>query len=215
VSGAIVAAALISASVLPTAAIGAAQSPTIEGTWSTETREHDDGRRTVQLTMELDEDTGTWGWSVEASELDGLSFEQLDGNVADARFELVRDAGTVVFQGVIRNGRGIGEFTFTPNAAWQREMTGYGYGDLSERQVFSAAIHDITTAYVGELRQLGYADLPVNDLFSIAIHRVSIAIIRGMNDLGYADIPARKLVSMRIHGVTVEWVRQVRAAMGG
>ena len=43
----------------------------------------------------------------------------------------------------------------------------------------------------------------------------SIDFIRGMNDLGYADIPARELVSTRIHGVTVDWVRQVRAAMGG
>ncbi len=187
---------------------------TIEGTWTTRARVSESGRRRVQVSLELGDDTGTWGWSVDPDDLDGLSFDQFNGDVADARFELVRDAGTIAFVGVIRGGRGIGEFTFTPNGSWQRGMDSYGYDDLSDRQVFSAAIHDITLEYVGDLRQLGYTDLAARDLFSFAIHRVSIEFIRGMNDLGYAEIPARKLVSMRIHGVTLEWVREVRAAMG-
>jgi hypothetical protein len=188
---------------------------TIEGTFTTRARENDDGRRWVQVSMELDDDTGNWGWSVDPDDLDGLSWDQFDGDVSDARFELVREAGTVTFEGTIRNGRGVGDFRFTPSAAWQREMEQMGFDDLSQRRVFSAAIHDITIDYVAELQDLGYDDLDVGDLFSFAIHGVSADFIRGMNGLGYADIPARKLVSMRIHGVTVDWVRQVRAAMGG
>lgn len=187
---------------------------TVEGTWTTRARENDNGRRWIQVSMELDDEHGNWGWSVDPDELDGLTFEQFDGEVSDARFELVREAGTVTFQGTIRNGRGNGTFSFTPNAQWQRDMEQLGY-DMSERRVFQSAIHDIRIAWVRDLQSLGYADLRENDLFSFAIHGVTTDFIRGMNGLGYADIPARELVSMRIHGVTVDWVRQVHRAMGG
>lgn len=188
---------------------------TVEGTWTTRARENDDGRRWIQLSMQLDDDTGNWGWTVDPDELDGLTFDDFDADVDDARFELVREAGTVAFEGRIRNGRGVGTFAFTPSAQWQRDMEQLGFGDMSDRRAFQAAIHDITTDHVRDLRSLGYDTLDERDLFSFAIHGVSTDFIRGMNDLGYADIPARDLVTMRIHGVTPDWVREVRAAMGG
>lgn len=188
---------------------------TVEGTWSTRARENDNGRRWIQLSLELDTDRGTWGWTVDPDELEGLSFDQFDGDVADARFELVREAGTVTFEGAIRNGRGAGTFAFTPNAAWEREMAQLGFGGMSERRVFQSAIHDIRTDYVRDLQALGYDNLDEDDLFSFTIHGVTTDFIREMNGLGYADIAAGDLVTMRIHGVTPDWVRRVRAAMGG
>lgn len=188
---------------------------TVEGTWSTRARENDGGRRWIQLSMEIDENNGNWGWTVDPDDLDGLTFDDFDSDVDDAIFELVREAGTVAFEGRIRNGRGAGTFAFTPNVQWVRDMQQLGYDDLSERRVFQSTIHDIRTDYVRELQSLGYDELDERDLFSFAIHRVTVDFIRQMNDLGYADIPSRDLVAMRIHGVTPDWVREVRAAMGG
>ncbi len=193
-----------------------AQSPTVESTWSTRAREREDGRQRIHISMEVD-GNGTWttGFNVDDGTLNGLSFDQARGTSDNVSFQLVRDAGTVAFEGLIRDGRGAGTFSFTPDAGWQRDMAGLGYDDLSGRRVFSAAIHDITTAYVQDLQRLGYTDLPAGDLFSFAIHGVSVAFITEMNGLGYDDIAARDLITMRIHGVTPEWVREVRAAMGG
>jgi hypothetical protein len=187
---------------------------TVEGTWTTRARDNDSGRRRIQISMELGDDTGNWGWSVDPGDLQGLSFAQFDGDVADARFELVREAGTIAFEGTIRGGRGVGTFTFTPNAQWVRDIEALGF-DMSERRVFQSAVHDIRVQYVRDVQALGYDELDERDLFSFAIHGVTAEFIRGMNGLGYADISARELVSMRIHGVTPEWVRQVQAAMGG
>ena len=144
----------------------AAQSPTVEGTWSTRARQRDNGRHRIQISMEVDGD-GTWqmGFSVEDGALNGLSFDQARGTSDNVSFQLVRDAGTVAFEGLIRDGRGAGTFSFTPNAGWQRDMAGFGYDDLSERQVFSAAIHNISTAYVQDLQRLGYTGLAENHLF--------------------------------------------------
>jgi hypothetical protein len=176
-----------------------------------------DGRERIQLSLEIDRSRGNWnmGFGVEPGELDGLSFEQAAGTVAAARFTMVRDAGTVVFEGSIRDGRGAGTFAFTPNASWIQAMDGLGYGDLSDEQVFTAAVHDITTSFVQDLRQLGYTDLPASELFAFAIHGVTAEMIRELNGLGYRDIPARQLVALRIHGASPEWIREVRAAMGG
>jgi len=203
------------------AAPGAAASPvaqaaTVEGTWSTRAREREGGQR-IQLSLEIDRARGNWnmGFGVEPGELEGLSFDQASGTVADARFTMARDAGTIAFDGSIRDGRGAGTFAFTPNASWIQAMDGLGYDDLSDEQVFTAAVHDITTSFVQDLRQLGYTDLPTGDLFSFAIHGVTPEMIRELNGLGYRDIPARQLVALRIHGASPEWIREVRAAMGG
>lgn len=196
----------------------AAQSPTVEGTWSTRARERDDGRQRIQLSLEIDrDDRGTWntGFAIDGDEFEGLSFEQARGSVDDARFRMVRDAGTVAFEGVIRNGRGAGTFSFVPNQGWIGEMAALGFDELSETEVFQGAIHDITTAYVGELRDLGYTELSEGQLFSFAIHGVTAEFIRELNDLGYDDIRAGQLTQLRIHGVTPEYVREVRRAMGG
>jgi hypothetical protein len=206
----------ITADAAPLVPAAAAQATTIEGTWSTRARERD-GRQRIQLSLEIDRARGNWnmGFGVEPGELQGLSFDQAFGTVADARFTMVRDAGTVAFEGAIRDGRGAGTFAFTPNTSWIQAMDGLGYDDLSDEQVFTAAVHDVTTSFVQDLRQLGYTDLPTGDLFSFAIHGVTPEMIRELNGLGYRDIPARQLVALRIHGASPEWIREVRAAMGG
>ena len=96
-----------------------AQSPTVEGTWSTRARERDDGRRRIHISMEVD-GNGTWttGFNVDDGTLNGLSFDQARGTSDNVSFQLVRDAGTVAFEGLIRDGRGAGTFSFTPDAGW-------------------------------------------------------------------------------------------------
>jgi hypothetical protein len=193
----------------------APQAPTVEGTWSTRARASDDGRQRVQVSMEIGDGDNHMGFTAEPGELSGLSFAQASGTADNIRFELVREAGTVVFEGSIRDGLGAGTFAFTPAASWQSDMAQLGYDGFSEREVFSAAVLDLTTAFVGEIQGLGYTDLSWKNLFAFTIHGVSGDFIRGMNGLGYDDIEAEKLIAMRIHGVTVEWVEEVRRAMGG
>ena len=57
---------------------------------------------------------------------------------------------------------------------------------------------------------VGEASTPSSDFPT-----VTPEMIRELNGLGYRDIPARQLVALRIHGASPQWIRGVRAAMGG
>ena len=193
----------------------AAQAPTVEGTWTTRVSDRDSDNR-VQVRLERDRDGGhsTQGFRIDVAALDGLTMDQASGTASNVRFALVRDAGTITFEGNIRDGRGTGFFSFAPNAQWVRDMDGLGY-DWDDDEVFFLATQDVTTAWVEALQDLGYTDLPGDDLFAFAIHGVGPEFIRAMNDLGYSSISPDDLVAMRIHGVSPEFVRDIRRALGG
>ena len=193
----------------------AAQAPTVEGTWTTRVSDRDSEDR-IRIRLERDRDGGhsTQGFGIDVAALDGLTMDQAAGTASDVRFALARDAGTITFEGNIRDGRGTGFFHFAPNAQWVRDMDALGY-DWDDDQVFFLATQDVTIAWVEALQDLGYTDLPEDDLFAFAIHGVGPEFIRAMDDLGYSDIDADDLVAMRIHGVSPEFVRDIRRALGG
>ncbi len=114
---------------------------------------------------------------------------------------MVRQAGTINFEGDIRNGCGTGFFTFVANDSFVREMASLGYSGLSEDRIDLFALQDVTTDMVRELQTLGYDGLSEETLVQFAIHGVSPQFIRQMNDLGYTDIEPTMLVQLRIHGL--------------
>lgn len=190
----------------------------VTGTW--ESRLWDDGDANderVYLSLKMDRERGNWrsGFDIEVADLSGVSSAQLRGSTSDVAFEIHREAGTIRFDGDIRNGRGTGFFTFTADAGYLSRMAGLGYPDLTRERRFLFMTHDVTTETVAALQSLGYRDLSEGDLAKFAIHGVSPGYIRGMNDLGYRDIDPDDLVKLRIHGVSLEYVRRVRAALDG
>src|SRR6187549_462543 len=54
--------------------------------------------------------------------LRGLNATQMQQDGSAARFELVRDAGTIEFEGRFKNGKGAGTFVFKPNQSFVSEM---------------------------------------------------------------------------------------------
>ena len=190
---------------------------TFEGTWRTRIYDRADRDDVVHLQLEIDRGRrGNWntGFGIEATDLTGITLDQLRGSAEDVSFRLVREAGTVQLQGSIRDGRGTGWFTFTPDRAFADRMAFLGFPGLEDEQLFSFAVHDITTQYVEEMRALGYDDLDEDELMSFAIHGVSPEMVRELDVLGYSNVRPQKLVQLRIHGVTPDYVRRVRAALG-
>ncbi len=209
--------AIAAAVILP----GPALAQEVSGLW--ESRSWEDDRDTeraprVHLNLKLDRgrDQGNWqtGFGVDISELSGVPLSQVRGTATDVSFRLAREAGSLVFDGEFRSGRGTGFFAFTADAAYVRRMADLGYPGLSTERLFLFATQNVTTAYVAALADLGYGDLPEADLVKFAIHGVSADFVRGMNGLGYADIAPEQLVKLRIHGVSLEYVRRVRSALG-
>ncbi len=142
-------------------------------------------------------------------QLRGLSHELMNSAGANVRFEIARDAGTLVCEGYFKNGNGAGAFTFSPNSRFVSEMQSLGYAGLSTDKVFSMAVHDVTLAYAHDLRALGID--PVSDqLIAMRIHGVAIEYIKAMQALGYDELSPDNLIAMRIHGVSAEFAGELK-----
>ncbi len=150
---------LVGITALALALPGPVMAQEINGLW--ESRSWDDDRQTdrspqlhLNLKLDRERDQGNWqtGFGVDVSELSGVSLAQLRGSASDVSFRLVRDAGTLSFDGDFRDGRGTGFFSFTAAAGYVSTMANLGYAGLSAERLFLFATQDVTTAYVASPR---------------------------------------------------------------
>jgi hypothetical protein len=208
--------------------------PTVEGTWRAD-HDNDWSRSNERwISLELQHDGSNTGIGVPERDLPALADRRSDGPV---HFTLRRDAGTFDFTGRLTDGRGRGDFTFTPNADFVSGMGRLGYPALSNDDVWRFGLHDITRQYVTDFKAAGYSPdasdliktrihgatpafaqdvkaqglgrLDIDDLVKMRIHGVTPEFIKGFSDLGYKNLGVDDLVNMRIHGVTTQMVKDL------
>jgi beta-lactamase regulating signal transducer with metallopeptidase domain len=87
-----------------------------------------------------------------------------------------------------------------------------GYKDLTVDQLIAFKIHDVTPAYILDLRTAGLTGLTPDQLIAFKIHSVTPSYIADLRAAGLTDFTADQLVALKIHGVTPEFVRALKAA---
>ncbi|HEY1434530.1 MAG TPA: 4-hydroxy-3-methylbut-2-enyl diphosphate reductase [Thermoanaerobaculia bacterium] len=130
---------------------------------------------------------------------------------APAHFELVRDAGTITFDGQLGAAGGAGRYAFSPNPEYLAAIEKMGYAAPDADDVFSLAVHDVSRAFIRELDGLGYKHPPLDDMIAMRIHGAGPEFIRELRTLGYDHLSSDDLVAMRIHGATPAFIREMRA----
>jgi len=149
---------------------------------------------------------------VSITQLNGLTRAQFASPVSSlARFDIVRDAGTLRLEGYLQNGSGGGNFTFIPNPGYANEMRALGYTDLTDERIFQLATHDVSLAYIRSMFSAGIRPESTSKLITMRIHNVSVEFVNEMKALGFTDLKPDKLVTMRIHGVTAEFGRSLKS----
>src|SRR5262245_12963684 len=97
----------------------------IKGDWTAKVRETDKGRR-LWLTLNSASDNGQHRFN-SSFEVPLQDFSGLDPNASsNVSFSLQREAGTVVFEGLFKDGKGVGDFRFTPNRNFANGLRGQG-----------------------------------------------------------------------------------------
>ncbi len=190
----------------------------IDGAWTASLDEKQSDRLYVSLTRGRSHESGR---TMRVSDFATLTTAQIRATSATpVRFEMRREAGTAVFEGTFRNGKGAGQFDFTPNRAIIDAIRALGVEfKLGERrrdrsedeELFALALHDVSTAYIKSMIGEGYR-VTLEDYLSMRIFDVTPEYIREMRSLGFRNISAEELVATRIHRVTPDYVRQMRAA---
>lgn len=155
------------------------------------------------------------------ADLKGLTREQaLAGG--QIRFSLEREAGTIVCDADFVNGKGTGNFTFTPNQSFVNAMRSRGFDfekseskyndeDNVVNRLFAATTLNVTTALADDLLSANFGKLETGDLFKAAIFKVDSKFMREMKDSGYQNLTFDDLVKARIFKIDAEFVRDVAA----
>ena len=162
------------------------------------------------------------GMTHKLSGFTNLAAAQIDAaTMTPVSFEMRREAGVVAYEGTFRNGKGAGQFTFTPNRAYIDAVRGLGIdfnlerkrrrGESEEEVLYTLAVHDVSTDFIKSMMAEGYK-VTLEEYLSMRIFDITPEYIREMRSLGFRDIDHEELVASKIHRVTPDYVRQMRAA---
>jgi hypothetical protein len=195
---------------------GAQPSDTVTGTWTAEpatsrtATSGDEPRLYLQLRTEAERG----GWSNNGSTIPVASFAGLPadrGRAADARFELRRDAGTFRFDGQFRDGRGIGEFRFEPDAPFRQVLASRGETDIEPRRLMSLALLDVSRAFIQDTER-AFPGIALKDIIAFRVHGVTAEFRSELAARGFTDLSPSDLVKARIHRVTPDYIDEMRKA---
>jgi hypothetical protein len=218
---------------------GQTRPATVSGTWRADYDNYWTRSNSERwINIQLEHDGSNNGIGIPERDVPALADRRADGPI---HFTLRRDAGTFDFTGRIADGRGRGDFTFTPDGEFIAGMGRLGYARLSDEDLWRFAMHDVTRDYVTGFKNAGYQldtdDLvksaihgatpafaqevkaqglgkpDIDDLVKMRIHGVTPEFIKTMKDLGYKDLSIERLVQLRIHGVTPDYIKGM-AALG-
>ncbi|HBB98158.1 MAG TPA: hypothetical protein DC054_22465 [Blastocatellia bacterium] len=207
----------------------------ITGEWRIEFTRKDTDE--VQLNMSLGKQQN-WGDGIKISELQGLSREAQNSPM-DVTIRIVRDAGTFELVGSFRDGKGSGRFTLTPDQSFFSALATRGYTNLSDNNVFSAAmanlkiasidalkasgydkltfdnlvessIFQITPETIADLRSAGFDHLAFSQLIEAHIFKVDGIFAQQAENLGFGKLPFNKLVELRVHKITPEYMSEIQ-----
>lgn len=198
-----------------------AQEKAVTGTWKATVQTNKPDEVHVSFERKTGRGRNNHGTNYKISDFQGLNPAQ-NGN---ARFSLVREAGTIECGGEFSAGKGAGTFRFTPNANFVRAMKTRGFDfekesdddddrkDERENRIFTAAVLNVTTALADDLLSANFGDLDTGDLFKAAIFKIDSKFMSEMKASGFPNMDMEDLVKARIFKIDAEFVRQT-VAMG-
>jgi hypothetical protein len=154
--------------------------------------------------------------------LSGLTAAQVNSATeTPVRFDLVRDAGTMHFEGSFKLRDGVGHFTFSQNPAYVASLASMGLSldselhgrryKTPEETLFTLAAIGVTIDYIRALQNVGYRT-DVAGYVELRIFDVTPAFVTELRTLGLRDLSRQELVALKIHGASPEFIRAIRAA---
>lgn len=202
------ASAIVTLAMAPLLTITAVAQTQLRGTWTAEPSEKNPDQ--IQLNLYRQSKHSQFGNNMNISEFRGLDRTAIDSANTAVKFQLLRDAGNIQFDGTFNKGLGHGEFNFTANQEYLSAMKQMGYSEVDSK-VFELAVIDVSRAYAKEIKDLGY-NPDLQGLIEARIFKVGRDQINGLKAVGVTDLSLHKLVEYQIFNVTPDYVREMRAA---
>lgn len=197
------------------AGLAGAASADIHGSWTATLDDKRDDRIHFNI---VHHGWNQYGNTMKVADFAGLTSAQIESATQTAvQFRLVREAGTITFEGTFKRGDGAGQYSFEPNRNYIGSLRSVGVPfelrrkDKPEEDVlFQFAMFDLSTAYIRSMQAEGYRE-SLETYKKMRIFNVTPEFIHELSDAGYANLPADKLVKLKIHGVDVDYIRKMNS----
>jgi len=132
-----------------------------------------------------------------------------EGAAVDARMKA--ESGEMRCVGTVHDAALRGTYSFTPDAAFAKQMEAMGFDDQTPERLQGYAMLDITTEWVKEMKDAGVTEMTAQNLMGLRALKVDAAYVKAMAASGYPELRAHQLTSMKAVGVSPEKVQAVRA----
>ena len=186
----------------------AAQADSAHGTWNI-TSVHG----TLQLEMRWESPDGhsnnDHSGDVDANAL-GIA-DAINSSGKHATFALHREAGDFAFEGLVGNGEGVGNYTFTPNDAFFASLRNRGYDVTMMDYKMAFADLDITKDFVDQMESLGLKS-DVSNLIALKALGVSQQYVHDLQAAGVTDISPQQIIALRALHVDAAYVNEIGGA---
>jgi hypothetical protein len=183
---------------------------TIAGDWTAKVKQTDRGP-VLWLSMNHSSD-GRRGRNQMSSDFPLQAFNGLNPNAnSNVQFTLQREAGTIFFEGLFKDGRGVGDFRFTPNDGFISVMRNMGYDNLTTEKLFSMTTLDVSASYINELKSIGFDRLPLDQLFGMRALGVTAAFAREAQDWGFGKLSANDLIEIKAMGINPDYISSMKS----
>ncbi|HZF39675.1 MAG TPA: hypothetical protein VE715_12690 [Blastocatellia bacterium] len=183
---------------------------TISGDWTAKVKQTDKG---PVLWLSLNRNTGARkGRFQMSSDFPLQDFAGLNPNAnSNVQFTLGHEAGTVFFDGLFKDGRGVGDFKFTPNSGFIAMMRNLGYDDLTTEKLFTMAVLDVSTNFINELKSIGYDKPTLDQLIGLRALGVTVAFAREAQDWGFGKLSPDELIEIKAMGINPDYIRSMKS----
>ena len=144
---------------------------------------------------------------VPLSSLPGFSLDML-GHEGPIKFVYVRDAGRILCEGSVSDGRASGPFTVELNPSFVSSLEKMGYAAPRDEDAFSLVISDVTLSYAQAVRDTG-ATTSIASLVDLHDHGVKPDYLKAIKAAD-PSLSIDAIVSLYDHGVKPDYYKTMK-----
>lgn len=146
------------------------------------------------------------------SMLPGLSVSDVQASRrSKVHFSILRDAGSLQFDGEFYGGAGSGLFSFTANKSFIGDLERMGISGATDERLLDMALEDIGLGYVKEMHG-AIEHLSLDDVFNLRHHGVTADYVTDAKSAGYRGWSANDYTRTRDHGVNAQFLVDLKRA---
>jgi beta-lactamase regulating signal transducer with metallopeptidase domain len=131
------------------------------------------------------------------NQLEGFEPEALSSAESKVNFKVSREVGIFELEGDFVQGKGAGSWRLIPSESFVSNMENRGYVNLTETDLFYAAVNNINNKYIEDFESTGYRNLKFKQFIEASMVGITPERIKRAREMGYTNVSFEQLMKLR------------------